>query len=110
MALVSVREVCFGYGGQYLLDKVSLQVERGERVGLVGRNGSGKSSFLRIVAGDERPDTGTVSRKQGLVVGYLPQEFQLDDSATVDANIRSGAADLIAARSTPSAIRPSKLG
>src|SRR5690606_2265786 len=68
-----------------------------EKVGLVGRNGSGKSSFLRILAGEEQADAGTLSRKQGLVVGYLPQEFQLDESASVEENIRSGVADLMAA-------------
>ena len=96
-AILSASELSLSFGRHPILDGATLALYAGEKVGLVGRNGSGKSSFLRIVAGDERPDTGTVSRKQGLVVGYLPQEFQLDDSATVDANIRSGAADLIAA-------------
>ena len=96
-AILSASELSLSFGRHAILDGATLALYAGEKVGLVGRNGSGKSSFLRIVAGDERPDTGTVSRKQGLVVGYLPQEFQLDDSATVDANIRSGAADLIAA-------------
>ena len=96
-AILSASELSLSFGRHAILDCATLALYAGEKVGLVGRNGSGKSSFLRIVAGDERPDTGTVSRKQGLVVGYLPQEFQLDDSATVDANIRAGAADLIAA-------------
>jgi len=96
-AILSASELSLSFGRHAILDGATLALYAGEKVGLVGRNGSGKSSFLRIVAGDERPDTGTVSRKQGLVVGYLPQEFQLDDSATVDANIRAGAADLIAA-------------
>jgi len=95
-AILSASELCLSFGRHPILDLATLAMYAGEKVGLVGRNGSGKSSFLRILAGDEFPDSGTVSRKQGLVVGYLPQDFQLDDEATVDANIRAGAADLIA--------------
>lgn len=96
-AILSASDLTLSFGRHPILDGATLALYASEKVGLVGRNGSGKSSFLRIVADEERPDSGTVSRKQGLVVGYLPQEFQLDDSATVDANIRSGAAELIAA-------------
>ncbi len=96
-AILSASELSLSFGRHPVLDGATLAIYPGEKVGLVGRNGCGKSSFLRIVAGDERPDAGTVSRKQGLVVGYLPQEFQLDGEATVEENIRAGAADLIAA-------------
>ncbi len=96
-ALLSVSELSLSYGREALLDGATLAIYPGEKVGLVGRNGSGKSSFLRILAGEEQADAGTLSRKQGLVVGYLPQEFQLDESASVEENIRSGVADLMAA-------------
>lgn len=96
-ALLSANELQLSFGKDPVLDGATLAVYGGEKVGLVGRNGCGKSSFLRIIGGDESADVGTVSRKQGLVVGYLPQEFQLDDEATVEENIRAGAADLIAA-------------
>lgn len=96
-AILSASEMTLSYGRQPLLDGASLAVRGGEKIGLVGRNGSGKSSFLRILAGSEQADAGTLSRRQGLVVGYLPQEFELDDAATVEANIRAGAAGLIAA-------------
>jgi len=94
-AILSAAELSLSFGRHAILDAATLAIYPGEKVGLVGRNGSGKSSFLRIVAGAEQPDSGTVSRKQGLVVGYLPQEFQLDDGATVEQNIRAGAAELI---------------
>ena len=94
-AVLSATELNLSFGNDPILDGATLAVYAGEKVGLVGRNGCGKSSFLRIIAGDESADGGTISRKQGLVVGYLPQEFQLDDEATVEANIRAGAADLI---------------
>ena len=95
-AVLSASELQLSFGNQAVLDSATLAIYAGEKVGLVGRNGSGKSSFLRIASGEEAPDAGTVSRKQGLVIGYLPQEFQLNDEASVDANIRNGAAELIA--------------
>lgn len=94
--LLSAFELRLSIGNQAILQDATLSISAGEKVGLVGRNGSGKSSFLRIVAGLDAPDGGTVSRKQGLVTGFLPQEFQLREDASVEENIRAGAADLIA--------------
>ncbi|GEP44545.1 ABC-F family ATP-binding cassette domain-containing protein [Brevifollis gellanilyticus] len=93
--MLSANELTLGYGNQRLLEGVTLAVNEGEKVGLVGRNGCGKTSLLKILAGVERPDTGDLSIKRGLMVGYLPQEFELDGNATVLANIQSGAADLV---------------
>lgn len=94
-ALLSTSELRLSFGNQAVLDGATLAIYPGEKVGLVGRNGSGKSSFLRIVSGHESADDGRISRKQNLVVGYLPQEFKLDDDATVLENIRSGVSTLI---------------
>ena len=93
--MLSANELTLSYGNQRLLDGVTLAVDEGEKVGLVGRNGCGKTSLLKILAGVERADTGDLSMRRGLRVGYLPQEFELDGSATVLENIRAGAADLI---------------
>lgn len=93
---LSAFELRLSIGNQTILQDATLAIGAGEKVGLVGRNGSGKSSFLRIVAGLDAPDGGTVSRKQGLITGFLPQEFQLQEEETVEANIRAGAADLLA--------------
>jgi ATP-binding cassette subfamily F protein uup len=73
MALVSIRGVSVAFGGPTLLDKVDWQVERGERVGLVGRNGAGKSTLMRLLHGDLKPDEGDVLR-QGVRIARLPQE------------------------------------
>jgi len=94
-AVLSATELHLSFGNDPVLDGATLAVYPGEKVGLVGRNGCGKTSFLRIVAEEESADSGTVSRKQGLVSGYLPQEFQLDESATVGENIYAGASDLL---------------
>ena len=94
-ALLSANELTLCYGRQQLLTGVTLAVAPGEKVGLVGRNGSGKTSLLKILAGANDPDSGDISRRRGLRVGYLPQEFELDGDKTVRENIEAGAADLM---------------
>jgi ATP-binding cassette subfamily F protein uup len=78
-----------------LLSEATLAVAAGEKVGLVGRNGSGKTTLLKILSAAQEPDSGEVSRRRGLRIGYLPQEFELDDAGTVRDNIVAGAADLM---------------
>ncbi len=94
-ALLSVTDLELAFGLQKLLRGISFSVAPGEKVGLVGRNGCGKTSLLRIIAGENPPDAGEVSRRRGLRVGYLPQEFELRGECTVRENIQSGAADLL---------------
>jgi ABC transport system ATP-binding/permease protein len=94
-ALLSANELKLSYGSERLLDGVTLSVAPGEKVGLVGRNGCGKTSLLKILSGATRADSGDLSSRRGLRTGYLPQEFELDGSLTVLENIRSGAADLV---------------
>ena len=93
--MLSANELTLSYGNQRLLDGITLAVNEGEKVGLVGRNGCGKTSLLKILAGIERPDTGELSIQRGLRIGYLPQEFELDGTGNVLQNIQSGAADLV---------------
>lgn len=94
-SLLSANEIRLAYGPQLLLDGVTLTVAPGEKVALVGRNGCGKTSLLKILAGENEPDSGEISRRRGLRVGYLPQEFELDPELTVLANIESGTSDLV---------------
>src|SRR6266850_706227 len=94
-ALLSANDLALAYGYQRLLEAVTLSVAPGEKVGLVGRNGSGKTSLLRILAAHQSADAGEVARRRGLRIGYLPQEFELDGNLTVRENIEAGAADLI---------------
>ena len=67
MALFSLRNVSLTFGGPRLLDQVSLQIEHGERLCLLGRNGEGKSTLLRLIRGEIEPDEGEFIRQQGLV-------------------------------------------
>ncbi len=74
MALLDLKDLTLSLGGPPILERVNLQVEPGERISLVGRNGEGKSTLLRILSGDVKPDSGEIVRSQGLRVGMLPQE------------------------------------
>lgn len=74
MALISLREVNLGFGGPLLLEDVNLQIERGEMIGLLGRNGMGKSTLLKLVNGDLEAESGVVARQQGVRAAYMPQE------------------------------------
>ena len=95
-ALLAANDLALAYGHQRLLESVTLSVAPGEKVGLVGRNGCGKTSLLRILAGHQSADEGEVTRRRGMRIGYLPQEFELDGEFTVRQNIEAGASDLIA--------------
>jgi ATP-binding cassette subfamily F protein uup len=92
--LLSANDLVLVYDHLRLLDGVTVAITSGEKVGLVGRNGCGKTSLFKILANQSQPDDGDVSRRKGLRVGYLPQEFELDETATVEDNILSGAADV----------------
>ncbi len=98
-AIVSAKDLVVRYGTHAVLDGATFTIVEGERVGLVGRNGSGKSTFLQIAAGLMKPDAGDITQRRDVVVGYMPQVFDLDDEGTVHANILAGAQrvlDLIA--------------
>ena len=96
MALITLLNAQLAYGHVPLLDHTDLALEAGERVGLIGRNGAGKSSLLKILAGLERPDDGILQLQQGLRVAYVAQEPVLDPEATVFDATLAGVADVIA--------------
>jgi ATP-binding cassette subfamily F protein uup len=96
MALITLADAQLAYGHVPLLDHADFSLESGERIGLIGRNGAGKSSLLKILAGLERPDDGTLQFQQGLRIAYVPQEPQLRLSDSVFGAVQEGIADLIA--------------
>ena len=83
MALISMQEVSWGVGRPYLLDRVNGNIEKGERVGLLGRNGAGKSSLLRLISGQILPDAGKIARQQGIRVAALEQEVPWGFEGTI---------------------------
>jgi ATP-binding cassette subfamily F protein uup len=96
MALITLADAQLAFGHVPLLDHADFSLEAGERVGLIGRNGAGKSSLLRILGGQERPDDGEIQRQQGLHTAFVAQEPQLAEDATVFEAVQSGLADVIA--------------
>ncbi|SCY66824.1 ATP-binding cassette, subfamily F, uup [Nitrosospira sp. Nl5] len=90
MPLLTLEKICLAFGHHTLLDKVDLQLDSGERIGLIGRNGGGKSSLLRILAGEIKPDDGKVWRAPALRLAYVPQEPELDAALTVFQEVSKG--------------------
>src|SRR5574340_1167927 len=96
MALITLLDAQLAFGHVALLDHTGFSLEAGERVGLIGRNGAGKSSLLKILAGVEKADDGTLQLQQGLRVAYVAQEPTLDTGSTVFEATRDSVADVIA--------------
>lgn len=90
MALLSLLDVSLSFGGPAVLEKVNFQIDPGERVCLLGRNGAGKSSLMRVIAGDLKPDRGDVFRPGGAVYTRLTQEIPDDVSGVVREVVASG--------------------
>ena len=92
MTLLKLTNVSLAYGSNPLLDGVSWQIARGERVCIIGRNGTGKSSMLSLVKGSQLPDDGEIWRAPGLKIGELPQELPAADERTVFDVVAEGLA------------------
>jgi len=93
MAVLSLSNAHLAFGHVALLDGASLSLEAGERVGLIGRNGTGKSSLLKVIAGLEKLDDGLLQQTQGLRIRYVPQEPLFDDAGTVFDAVGEGVAE-----------------
>jgi ATP-binding cassette subfamily F protein uup len=98
MAVLSLSDAHLAFGHVALLDGASLSLEPGERIGLIGRNGSGKSSLLKVLAGLEKLDDGLLQQTQGLRIRYVPQEPTFDDAGTVFDAVGEGVAEARAVR------------
>jgi len=93
--LINATDLSVRYNDEVVLNGASLNICAGQRIGMVGRNGSGKSTLLKLLVGAFEPDAGEITRKRDLRVGYLSQQFTLDESRTVEANIRDGASHVL---------------
>ncbi|MBA4143338.1 MAG: ATP-binding cassette domain-containing protein [Nitrosospira sp.] len=90
MPLLTLEKASLAFGHHALLDKVDLQLDSGERIGLIGRNGGGKSSLLRVLAGVTNPDEGRIWRAPALKLAYVPQEPALNPALTVFEEVSNG--------------------
>ncbi len=98
MALISLQRAQLAFGHVPLLDHTDFSLESGERVGLIGRNGTGKSSLLKILAGCDKVDDGDISVQSGVRIAYVPQEPMLDLGSTVFEAASEGLRDAREAR------------
>jgi ATP-binding cassette subfamily F protein uup len=89
--ILAATDLVVRYNERVILDAATLGLEENDRIGLVGRNGAGKTTFLKILAGLQRPDSGAVTARRDLVVSYLSQDFTLEPALDVRGNVRNGA-------------------
>ena len=94
MPLITLTQASLAYGMTPLLDHADLQLDPGERVGIIGRNGTGKSSMLKVLAGETKLDDGSVWRAPGIRLTYVPQEPPLDPTHTVFEAVAEGLGNL----------------
>jgi ATP-binding cassette subfamily F protein uup len=94
MPLLSLTNVSLAFGTHVLFDKVNLTVHRGQRTGILGRNGAGKSTFMKMLNGQHIPDSGELWIRPGVKVGYLTQDLPNADEATVYDVVSDGLAEV----------------
>jgi ATP-binding cassette subfamily F protein uup len=95
MALIDLQDISLAFGGAPLFDRISMQIEAGERVCLIGRNGEGKSTLMKLIAGEIDPDGGKVFKQQGLVIARLRQEVPADISGSIYDVVAGGIGELL---------------
>ena len=98
MAVLSLNDACLAFGHVALLDHTAFSLETGERIGLIGRNGTGKSSLLKIMVGIDKLDDGQVQVQKGIELAYVPQEPAFAEGATVESTVSEGLGDIRALR------------
>lgn len=96
MAIITVDKISLAFGHHQLLDKVSFALEKNDKYGLIGRNGAGKSSFLKVIAGAHKADDGKIHYQEGLKIVYVAQESELNDGNTIFQEVMSGLGTLTA--------------
>ena len=92
MTLLRAADISLAFGSRTVFHDLELVIEEGERVGLIGVNGSGKSSLMKILTGAMPPDSGELQLRRGATITYLPQEPLFDEGATVESELLKGGA------------------
>jgi ABC transport system ATP-binding/permease protein len=91
--LISCQSISKTFGARPLFENISLTISDGERIGLIGPNGAGKSTLIQILAGVQTPDSGTLSPRKLVKIGYVPQDPTFEADVTVTAVLESALAD-----------------
>jgi ATP-binding cassette subfamily F protein 3 len=81
--MLDVQNLGVSFGGEVLFENLSFRIGRGDRIGLIGKNGAGKSTFLKLLAGQNTPSVGGMSLEKNATIGYLPQELEVENHRTV---------------------------
>ena len=81
--MISIQGLKVEFGSQVLFENISYVINKRDKIALVGKNGAGKTTMLRIITGEQQPTSGTVSRQADITIGYLPQQMQIKDELTV---------------------------
>lgn len=95
MPLINLENVDLSFGEQIIFDKLNLQLDRGQRIGLIGRNGEGKSTLLKTIVGRQDVDDGQIYRHPGLSIAYVEQELPPSSDTGVREYVADGAADTL---------------
>lgn len=86
--LYNIDSVSFSYGGNLIFENVSFAINEGERIGLIGANGEGKTTLIKLISGELTPDSGSITKKNGVTLGYLEQNGGYESGNTVYAEMR----------------------
>src|SRR5687768_13993812 len=92
--MIAAQNLSLAFGGDPLFQDVNFMINRGDRVGLVGANGAGKTTMLRLLNGEMTPDTGTIAMRSGTEIGYLPQDGAGLSDQSVRDEVLSALGDL----------------
>jgi ATPase subunit of ABC transporter with duplicated ATPase domains len=101
LPMLTVSQLSKSFAGRALFDDVSLQVNRGDRIGLVGPNAAGKSTLFALLLGDVSPDNGTIAIEKNATIGFLPQETGFQVRETLSAFV-GGNDEPVCTRTSPS--------
>jgi len=97
--MISVSGVAVGFAGNYLFEDISFLINKTDKIGLTGRNGAGKSTLMKVLAGYQRADEGTISVPKDCRIGYLPQDLKSDSKETILNETRKAFAEVLKLRS-----------
>lgn len=95
MSIVTLNDIHVSFGSEIVLNKLELQLHPNEKVGMVGANGSGKSTIFKLITGQIKPDIGKVNKQKGLRIGYLPQEAAFSGEHTVLEEMHAGVEQIV---------------
>jgi ATP-binding cassette, subfamily F, member 3 len=92
--MIDINNLSVQFGGRYLFEEVNLRIAKNDKIALVGSNGTGKSTFLKLLYGTEQSESGQIQKQRGIKIGFLPQEFIAVKGKTVFHEIKSSLTEI----------------